>query len=102
MSKFILTIEGSSLQEVINQFRGLPNNEEIKEELAEGNLPTIERDRKSWTDFELNFLKENYHSKNLRWIGLKLRRNPKAIYQKLSQMYKQGLPKKQPRKFKNL
>lgn len=53
--------------------------------------------RKTWSQYELEFIKENYMSKKVRWIALQLGRPVHAVQMKLNKMYKEGLQKKRPR-----
>jgi len=97
--KYILTIEANSLQEILSKFGTTEGKsyESFKKELNETKLPSDERTKKAWTEFELNFLTENYKLKKTRWIAKALHRPVQAIQQKLLQMYKKGLPRKQQR-----
>lgn len=52
--------------------------------------------RKSWSQLELAFLKDNYQAKKITWIAKQLRRKPTQVYQRLHEMYKNGLPAKRP------
>src|SRR5690606_36753869 len=53
--------------------------------------------RRYWTDLELQFVKEHYMTKSTRWIAAALRRKPLDVNNKLTQMYKKGLPRKRSR-----
>ena len=55
------------------------------------------RDGKTWTEFEINFLTENYKAKSIKWIAGKLKRKPQGVYMMLNKLYKKGLPKKNNR-----
>lgn len=75
-------------------------DEEVKlhlEGLPDTKIDDFGKKRKWWSDYELEFLRENYATKNIRWIAKALRRKPIAVQQKLYQLYKKGLPKKQSR-----
>ena len=50
--------------------------------------------RKHWSDSEIQFLRDNYETKKVRWIAKQLRRKSTAVYQKLTKLYEAGLPKK--------
>lgn len=110
MSKITITIEANSIEEVYEilklKTKNLIYNNDKKEteDRNENNNPIINnkfkletRNGKSWTEFEINFLVENYRFKNCRWIGGKLGRKPTAVYQKLLTMYEKGLQKKRQR-----
>ena len=107
MSKFILTIEGSSLKEVldelsITQTKGEGESyEDFNKRLSNTRLPRTTRANKKWTEFELEFLRDNYRSKNMKWIANALHRPRPAVSSKLHMMYNEGLPRKQSR-VKNL
>jgi len=55
------------------------------------------RQNKKWTEFELNFLRDNYLAKRIPWIAAKLMRKPSSCYQMLNVMYSKGLRKKATR-----
>ena len=59
------------------------------------------RNKKKFTEFELDFIRDNYKAKSIIWIAAKLSRKKEAIYTQLVKMYKKGLPRKN-NKTKNL
>ncbi len=96
--KYQLVIEANSIVELIQNVKTELNLMEMEIENAT-NTDTIlnkkfkltSRKNKLWTEFELNFLTQNYLSKNCRWIAGKLQRPLPAVYTKLNTMYKKGL-----------
>lgn len=50
--------------------------------------------RRHWSDMEIQFLKDYYLYKSVRWIAKSLRRKNTDVHAKLAQMYKKGLPRK--------
>lgn len=62
----------------------------------EGLIESTHR-RKYWTEVEIQFVKDYYISKSVRWIAKQLRRKMPDVQNKLTQLYKKGLPKKRSR-----
>ena len=62
----------------------------------EGKPIQVNTKRKTWSQYELNFIKEYYTKKRIRWIAMQLGRKPTAVTTKLHIMYKEGLPLKRP------
>ena len=107
--KISITLEGGKIQEIVNVLKKLDGQhiatesyESFSKKLSGTKLPAEERKNKPWTDFEINYLRDNYKSKKVTWIAKALRRNKTAVHQKLFQMYKNELTKKNNHKFKNL
>jgi len=104
MAKYTFCIEADSIKELLEKVRTELNIMSDQEEEALENEKIIRRkvsvrfrDGKQWTEFEINFLVENYQSKSIEWISKKLNRKKASINQKLFQMYKKGLAKKNNR-----
>lgn len=97
-----ITFEGNFVQ-VINEIRTfLISNENvisIEGFKTEVKLPI--RNKKHFTEFELDFIKDNYKKKSIIWIAAKLSRKKEQIYSQLNKLYKFGLPTKN-NKSKNL
>jgi hypothetical protein len=53
--------------------------------------------RKHWSEMEIQFVKDNYAFKKVRWIAKQLRRKSTAVSQMLTRLYAAGLPKKKPK-----
>jgi hypothetical protein len=101
MKKFSLLIEADTLDNLIKDLKStlshlsspfpdtLPN--------PDFKLPKTARKRKTWTEFELNFLTDNYRKKNIKWLAGSLNRPPSQVYATLHKMYAKGLPRKNKR-----
>ena len=50
--------------------------------------------RKSWSEMELQFVRDNYMSKKLTWIAKQLRKKPTSVYNVMHRLYERGLPRK--------
>ena len=101
---FQFTIQAETISELIEkikeQFAVMTEQEEYAQKYNQAiktKIKSERRDGKQWTDFELDFLRDNYACKNVEWLSKALHRKKIAIHQKLHQMYKAGLPKKQSR-----
>jgi len=97
MSKITITLNVDSIEEVYKLLK-LPTNEITSQ--ADNKLKDFKlapRQNKTWTEFEINFLTDNYQKKNIRWIAGKLCRKPQGVYSMLNNMYKKGLKKKNNR-----
>jgi len=69
-------------------------SENIHVNVGAGSPITDYTRRKNWSDMEVQFLKDNYMIKKVRWIAKQLRRKPTQVSAKLVYMYNQGLPHK--------
>lgn len=73
--------------------------DETKEVDPEAKVPLLTRVRHPWTQYELNFLIDNYASKSMPWIAKSLHRNAAQCHAKLHEMRKKGarIPEKKHR-----
>lgn len=55
------------------------------------------RNNKRFTEFEIDFIINNYKKKSIIWIAKKLSRDKTSIYNQLTKLYKKGLSKKNNR-----
>lgn len=88
-----LTIQAETIEELIQKIKEVKLFYGEKEKLNE-NFKLTPRKGKAWTEFEINFLTENYKAKNIEWIAGKLYRDKRGVYQMLARLYKKGLTKK--------
>ena len=95
-----ITFEGS-IEDVLTEMK-LFLKQEISQNETSTKLNVLDnfvkvrlpiRGKKKFTEFEFNFIKDNYRKKSVRWIAASLQRTETSIYQILSKMYKKGMPK---------
>lgn len=95
MSKITITIEASTMEEVYTMMKlKVAEMQPVAEPKLNDKFKLSPRKNKTWTEFEINFLTENYMAKNVPWIAGKLMREKRGVYQMLSKLYKKGLTKK--------
>ena len=84
------------LQELmVNAAPIIKSEKSILEEIENRKVNIGYRKKKAWTEFEKNFLLDNYKSKSTEWLAQKLNRPKNAIDQMLYKMYKElGIPKR--------
>lgn len=96
-----ITFEGS-IEDVLTEMKLFlkqeisQNETSTKFNILEHNFVKVRlpiRGKKKFTEFEFNFIKDNYRKKSVRWIAASLQRTETSIYQILSKMYKKGMPK---------
>lgn len=99
MFQFILQAE--TLQELVEKMKQsyeIANQQLVEQSVRDHLISTriIDTSRKNrrWTEFELQFLKDNYMIKSRAWIAESLHRPPNMITAKLQELYKKGLPRK--------
>lgn len=87
--KFQLNISFDSLAE-LNNFFDDQANAHLKEELSKPPAITPTRQHKRLTNFELDYIFENYHKYPTSAIAKSLHRTPSSVYQIMSKMLKSG------------
>lgn len=99
--KYQLIIEAETLigliQNIRKELKVMTEQEENAnrmDEIMKTKINCEVRKRKEWTQFDIDFLVEHYKSKRIEWIAKALLRPRLSVHQKLNQLYKKGLPKK--------
>lgn len=69
----------------------------VRDKLISTRIIDTTRKNRRWTDFELQFLRDNYMIKSRAWLAESLHRPPTIITAKLQELYKRGLARKHPK-----
>ena len=99
--KYQFIVEGESLSHLIQQIKQelsilteQEENAQKMDSLMKTKIKSTIRKNKMWTEFDINFLIDNYRKKKIVWIAEALQRPRIAVYQKLNSLYKEfNLPK---------
>lgn len=104
MAHYIFKIEAESFSEMLEKIKlelNILNEQEeeirIKEECLRKKVSIAYRSNKKWTEFEIDFIKQNYMGKTNEWIAKKLGRKKTSISTALNKMYKSGLKRRSNR-----
>lgn len=102
MQKFIFHLEAETVEELLDKLENIKVSagyltDVTGQNIKLANFKLCKRNNKQWTEFELNFLVENYLKKNVKWIAGKLERKVTSVYAMLNILYKKGLRKKNNR-----
>lgn len=98
---FQFIISGETLQELVEKLKHSYEiasqqlvEQSVRDHLISTRIIDTSRKNRRWTDFELQFLKDNYMVKSRAWLAESLHRPPTHITGKLEYMYKRGLQRK--------
>lgn len=93
--KYTFLIEGNTIIDLIQNIqdellvlRESQEQSQKHDEMMKTKLVLTKRKNKPWTEYEINFLKENYLSKKISWIAQALQRPKLAVNQKLFHLRK--------------
>ena len=101
---FQFIIQSETLQELVEKLEQSYRiasqqlvEQSVRDKLISTRIIDTTRKNRRWSDFELQFLKDNYQIKSRAWLAESLHRPPAIITSKLQEMYKKGLPRKTKR-----